>query len=70
MLVAIPAGIVIGRWAWLRHARNLEVIPESPTPWAATVMVIAAAIILANLAGLLLAWSATRRATGRDLRAE
>ena len=70
LLVSIPAGTVIGRWAWLRYARNLEVIPESPTPWAAIVVVIAAAITLANLAGLLLAWSATRRSTGHDLRAE
>ncbi len=70
LLIAIPAGVVIGRWAWLRYARNLEVIPESPTPWAAIVAIIATAIVFANLAGLLLAWSATRRATGHDLRAE
>lgn len=70
LLVAIPAGIVIGRWAWLRNVRNLDVIPESPTPWTAIVVVIATAIILANFAGALLAWSATSRATGHDLRAE
>ena len=70
LLVATPAGIMVGRWAWVAYARDLDVIAESPVPWAQIVVVAGVAILIANAIGLVLAWSATRRSTAVDLRAE
>lgn len=70
LLVAVPAGIAIGRWAWLDYARDLEVLPVSITPWRTLAIVAVVAIAVANLAALTLGWSATNRSPGPDLRSE
>ncbi|MEP7202421.1 MAG: ABC transporter permease [Ilumatobacteraceae bacterium] len=70
MVIAIPAGVVFGRLAWITFAGNLDVIPESPTPWVQIAIAAAVALAIANLTGLFLAWLANRRSSGRDLHTE
>ena len=70
LIVAIPCGVLVGRWAWLAYARGLDVLPVQVTPWAVIAIVGVATIAVANIAGLLLGWSATRRSPAPDLRSE
>lgn len=70
LLVAIPFGIAIGRWAWLDYARGLNVLPVSITPWSTLAVVAIVAIAMANVAALLLGWAAAGRSPGPDLRSE
>lgn len=70
LIVAIPAGILIGRWAWLAYARDLEVLPVSVIPWSTLAIGAVAALALATLAALTLGWPATTRSPGPDLRSE
>lgn len=70
LAVAIPAGVVIGRQVWLTYANNLHVIPIAPVPLVKIAIAVGIAIAVANVAGLLLAWSANHRTIGRDLRTE
>ena len=70
MVIAIPVGVLVGRWAWLRYARDLEVLPVSVIPWSTLAFVAAAAIVIANAVALIPGWFATRRSPGYDLRTE
>ena len=70
MLISVPVGVAIGRWAWLEYARDLKVLPVSVLPWSTLAIVCAAAVVFANVVALLPGWFATRRPTGVDLRSE
>ena len=70
LLIAIPVGVLIGRWAWLDYARDLDVVPVSVIPWPLLAWAAVAAIALANAVALLPGWFATRRSVGADLRSE
>lgn len=70
MIVAVPAGLAIGRWAWLEYARDLHVLPVSVMPWSTLAIVCVAAIVVANVVALLPGWLAARRSPGYDLRSE
>ena len=70
LIVAIPIGVAVGRWAWLAYARDLNVVPVSITPWSTLAIVAVTAIAVANLAALVPGWSATKRSPGHDLRSE
>lgn len=69
-LVAIPSGLLLGRWAWLAYAGDLDVLPVAVIPWANLILVGVATFVVANIAGLSLGWSATRRSPAPDLRSE
>jgi ABC-type antimicrobial peptide transport system permease subunit len=69
LVVAIPAGVIVGRRAWMSSAHDLDVVRESVTPWLAIGVVVAASVALANLVALIPGWVAVRRSPGRDLRA-
>lgn len=71
LILAIPIGFAIGRWAWLEYARDdLGVLPVSVVPWSTLAIVCGAAIVLANVAALVPGWLAARRSPGYDLRSE
>lgn len=70
LVIAIPAGIAVGRWAWLSYARDLSVLPVSITPWGTLAIASVVAIAMANVAALTLGWSAATRSPGPDLRSE
>ena len=70
LLVAIPAGSAIGRWAWLSYARELRVLPVSIIPWLTLAIIAAAAVLAANIAVLALGWWAATQSAGADLRSE
>jgi ABC-type antimicrobial peptide transport system permease subunit len=69
LIVAIPAGIVVGRWAWLSSARHLDVVAVSVTPWSALVLLVGSAIVIANLAVIVPGWALAKRSPSGDLRA-
>ena len=70
LLIAIPIGALVGRWAWLNYARDLDLLPVSIMPWSQLALVAVAAIAVANLVALLPGWFAARRSPGFDLRSE
>ena len=69
LIVAIPVGIAVGRQAWLTSARHLDVVAVSVTPWWALAVLVASAIVIANLVVLVPGWTVVKRSPGRDLRA-
>lgn len=69
-VVAIPSGVLVGRWAWLTYASDLNVALVPVIPLAATICAAAGAIAVANVAALCLGWPSIRRAPAADLRFE
>jgi hypothetical protein len=49
LLVGVPAGVAAGRWAWSLFAGQVGVVDESVVPLAAVLLVVPAALLLANL---------------------
>jgi hypothetical protein len=70
LLVAIPVGVAVGRWAWLEYARDLDVVPHSVTPLAALALIVLATSVISNFVVLAPGRAVTKRRPGRDLRAE
>jgi ABC-type lipoprotein release transport system permease subunit len=60
LLVAIPAGVAIGRWAWDVFASQLGTLGEPVTPPVALLLLVPAAVVVANVVA---AWPA--RLAGR-----
>jgi putative ABC transport system permease protein len=69
-LLAVPAGIVVGRWGWLLFAEEVGVVPVAVVPLLAVAVVAIAAVLLANAVALAPAWRAARTPPGEALRAE
>jgi ABC-type antimicrobial peptide transport system permease subunit len=70
VLVGLPLGAAIGRFGWNVFAEDLGVVPAPVTPVGVTVLVVPAAILLANLIAALPGWSAARTQPAVVLRAE
>jgi ABC-type lipoprotein release transport system permease subunit len=70
LLVGVPLGLGVGRFTWTLFAQDLGAVPEAITPVGATVLVIPAAILLANLIAALPALSAASTQPAVVLRAE
>ena len=70
LAVGIPLGIAAGRWTWYLFAEQVEVVPEPVTPLPLVLLVIPAAILLANLVAALPGWSAAQTRAAAVLRAE
>jgi hypothetical protein len=69
-VVALPLGVMAGRWAWRMVTRSLGV-PDVPVlPVAVLVWVVIALLVLANLAAAYPGWRAARLSTAAALRAE
>ena len=70
LLIGIPLGVAAGRWAWYLFAEQIEVVPDPVTPISLILLVVPAAVLLANLVALLPAWNAAQTRTAAVLRAE
>lgn len=70
LLVGLPLGLGIARVAWYVFASDLGVVPESVVPFGPTLLIVPAAILLANLVAALPASAAARTPAAAVLRAE
>jgi ABC-type lipoprotein release transport system permease subunit len=70
LVVGIPVGIAAGRWTWNLVADELGVVPEPVTPVPLILLVIPAAVLLANLVAAVPARMAARTRPALVLRAE
>jgi FtsX-like permease family len=70
LLVGLPLGFGVGRFAWNVFAEDLGVVPEAVTPIGLSALVVPATILLANLIAALPAQTAARTRPALVLRAE
>ncbi len=70
LLVGLPLGLAAGRFAYNAFAENLGVVSEPVTPLRLTLLVVPAAVLLANLVAAPSCWSAARTRPAALLRAE
>ena len=70
LVVGLPLGVSLGRWAWTLFAEQIGVVPEPVTPLPLILLVVPAALALANLVALLPARNAARTPAALVLRAE
>jgi FtsX-like permease family len=70
LLIGLPLGLAVGRFAWNVFAEDLGVVPETITPVELTALVVPAAILLANLIAALPARSAAHTRPALVLRTE
>jgi hypothetical protein len=70
LLVGMPLGVGVGRFTWTLFAQDLGVVPESVIPFGLTVLVLPAAVLLANVVAAAPALSAARTRPAAVLRAE
>ena len=68
--VAIPVGVVAGRYAWRTYAEGLGVAPEAVTPWAQLALLFAFLIVAHLLASVLPGRAAARMRPVESLRSE
>jgi len=70
LVVGLPLGVSLGRWAWTLFAEQIGVVPEPVTPLPLILLVVPAALLLANVVALLPARHAARTPAALVLRAE
>jgi ABC-type lipoprotein release transport system permease subunit len=70
LVVGLPLGVAAGRWTWYLFAQQIEVVPEPVIPLRLVLLVVPAAVLLANLVAALPAWSAAATRAAVVLRAE
>lgn len=69
-VIALPAGVIAGRYAWHRFAEGLGVVPEPVTPWLLLALLAAGLVGAHLLASLLPGRAAARLAPAEWLRSE
>jgi hypothetical protein len=70
VLVGLPLGLGAGRFAYNVFAKDLGVVPEVVTPVGITLLVVPAALLIANIVAALPGWTAARTRPAVVLRAE
>jgi FtsX-like permease family len=70
LAIGIPLGIAGGRWAWTIFADELGIVPEPVFPLVPIVLVVPAAVVVANLIAALPAALAARTPAAIALRTE
>jgi predicted lysophospholipase L1 biosynthesis ABC-type transport system permease subunit len=70
LVIGLPLGIAIGRFAWNLLAAQLGVVSDPVVPVVPTILVVAGAVVIANLIALAPGWSAARTRPALVLRAE
>lgn len=68
--VALPVGVVAGRYAWSKYAEGLGVVAEPVTPWARLAVLFTALIATGLLASVLPGRAASRMRPIESLRSE
>jgi hypothetical protein len=69
-VVGIPLGIALGRALWDLFAGQISVVPQPTVPALTVVLIVAGALVTANLVALLPGWVAARTPAAALLRAE
>ena len=69
-VAGVPVGIALGRFLWGLFARQISVVPEPSVPALWVILIVAGALLLANLVALVPGRVAARTPTGLLLRAE
>ena len=69
-LVAVPVGIVLGRWAWLIFADELRVVGRPVVPALAVVGATLGALVMANVVAVATGRRSARASAATALRAE
>jgi len=69
-IVALPVGVVAGRYAWRKYAEGLGVVPEPVTPWAPLAVLFAGLVVVHLLASVLPGRAAARMKPVEALRSE
>jgi hypothetical protein len=70
LVVGIPLGALLGRFAWNVFAQDLGAISEAQVAWVPFLLTIPAALLLAGLVAAVPAWMAGRMRPSVALRAE
>jgi ABC-type antimicrobial peptide transport system permease subunit len=70
LVVGIPIGALLGRFAWNVFAEDLGAIPQAQVAWVPFLLTIPAALLLASLVAAVPAWLAGRMRPSAALRAE
>jgi ABC-type lipoprotein release transport system permease subunit len=70
LVVGVPLGIGAGRWAWQLVADQLGVVSAPRVPLPAMLVVVPAALLVANLAATIPGWLAARIRPAEALRTE
>jgi ABC-type antimicrobial peptide transport system permease subunit len=70
LLIGIPLGALLGRFAWNVFAEDLGAIPEPQIAWLSFALIIPAAFVLAGLVAAVPAWLAGRTRPCVALRTE
>ena len=69
-IVGVPLGIALGRALWDLFAAQISVVPQPTVPALTVVLIVAGALVTANLVALLPGWVAGRTPAAALLRAE
>jgi len=70
MAIALPLGVIGGRFAWNRYATGLDVVPEPVTPWWHLAILVLVTIATALLVSIVPGRRAARRSPVESLRSE
>jgi hypothetical protein len=70
VLIGIPIGALLGRWAWIAFARELNVVPRPEVPIVALVVLVVGALVVANVVAMVPARTARRVRPAIVLRGE
>jgi ABC-type lipoprotein release transport system permease subunit len=70
LVIGLPLGALVGRFAWSVFADELGALPEPQVAWLPLFLAIPAALIVANVLAAIPAWLATRARPAAALRAE
>ena len=70
LVIAVPLGLAAGRWIWSVFADELGIVNEPQLPFLAVVILVPAAVVVANLVAALPAAIAARTRPAQVLRTE
>ncbi len=70
LVVAVPLGITVGRQVWGMFAGSVGVAPDPDVPLTGVLVILAGAVLIANLVAVVPGWTAARIRPASSLRGE
>jgi hypothetical protein len=70
LVAGIPLGLALGRWAWALVARSIGVLDDPVAPVSVLVLLVPAALVVANLTAIAPALQAASPSAAVALRTE
>jgi hypothetical protein len=70
LAIALPIGVIGGRFAWKRYATGLEVVPEPVTPWLHLTILVVVTLAVALVVSIIPGLRAVRHSPAESLRSE